>query len=379
MHNFGKLLRAFRNKCNDPNASTGKLSQEQFGALIGEEMGVGYSGAAVSDWERSVSKIHADNRIVLVSLVKVLHQYGGLESLTEANALLEAGNYRALDARERGQVFPDEPLIALTTVEIHPTESLLLWAGLLSISAEKLRTIMDKAKDGPPPAWPRVMIAVLRCGMDRLNAVSILSFIVWIWIWLLAWVLIVPSWHWPFASREAALLALVLYSTGTIIIPALIATRTNTKDNPFWLEYGISNTWITRLYTHQGASVGFHLGYFVVFIIDLFRYNLGIPPITWIKLLALSIPIMLSYASARLVPYNLLLAYKRLKLSDGAIFFVFVLVGPAWGFFFLEFYSTLLQQALGLTLFLIAVTILAAHSVIQNFHKNKEGDSQALP
>jgi hypothetical protein len=234
----------------------------------------GFSGAAVSDWERGVSKIHEDNRIVLVSLIKILRLHGGIKSLTEANELLEAGNYRALDAHEQGLVFPNEPLIMSADVETRPTENPLFWTGLFSNSTEEFRTIIDRAKGGPPPVWPRVIVAILRRSTDHISATSILSFIVWVWIWLLAWTLIAPSWRWPFASREDALWALVWYSVGTVIIPALIAARTNTKDNPFWLEHKISNTWNTRLYTHQGASIGFHIGYFVVFIIGLFRYNL---------------------------------------------------------------------------------------------------------
>ncbi|HUM68438.1 MAG TPA: NACHT domain-containing protein, partial [Chloroflexota bacterium] len=107
MTTFGHFLRIYRRQCHDPLRG-GVLTQSRLGELIGQEIGdVGYSGAAVSDWERDKSKIHADDRLVLVALLAVLHQCGGLTTLTEANAFLAAGNYRALDETERAQVFPD--------------------------------------------------------------------------------------------------------------------------------------------------------------------------------------------------------------------------------------------------------------------------------
>jgi hypothetical protein len=64
----------------------------------------GYSGAAVSDWERGKSKINADERLVLVTMIKVLHDHGGLQTVELANLLLEAGNYRALDEDEARKI-----------------------------------------------------------------------------------------------------------------------------------------------------------------------------------------------------------------------------------------------------------------------------------
>src|SRR6266542_6165063 len=105
MTEFGKQLRKFRQQCNDTESPHGKLTQERFGELVGAELGISYSGSAISDWERGVSKIHADQREVLVSILKVLHRWGGIRTPLEANQLLEAGNYRALDATETQKIF----------------------------------------------------------------------------------------------------------------------------------------------------------------------------------------------------------------------------------------------------------------------------------
>lgn len=102
---FGQLVRFYRRQCADPMRG-GLLTQERLGELIGEQMGdAGYTGAAVSEWERDRSKIHADDRLVLLSLISVLALCGGLGSSKKADDLLAAGNYRHLDENERGLVF----------------------------------------------------------------------------------------------------------------------------------------------------------------------------------------------------------------------------------------------------------------------------------
>lgn len=105
MKSFGEQLRIYRRQCEDPQRG-GLLTQEHFGELMGVVLGdAGYSGAAVSDWERDKSKIHADDRAVLVALLTVLRQNGGISSIEDADDLLAAGNYRRLDAGEARAVF----------------------------------------------------------------------------------------------------------------------------------------------------------------------------------------------------------------------------------------------------------------------------------
>ncbi len=107
MATFGQKLRIHRRQCRDPQRG-GLLTQERLGELIGLELGLrGYSGAAVSDWERDQSKIDEDDRLVLAALLTILHRCGGINSPDEANELLRDGNYRALDAEEIIIVFPN--------------------------------------------------------------------------------------------------------------------------------------------------------------------------------------------------------------------------------------------------------------------------------
>jgi len=127
MSTFGELLRFHRRQCRDPDRG-GMLTQARLGELIGLELGdAGYAGAAVSYWEQDETKISEDARLVLVSLISVLHQCSGLSSLEEANELLRAGNYRALNIEETSRVFPDAVVVSSDAgypTQIHPSNDL---------------------------------------------------------------------------------------------------------------------------------------------------------------------------------------------------------------------------------------------------------------
>jgi hypothetical protein len=363
MNEFGKSLRNFRYRCHDPEFFDRRPSQERFGELIGRELGVleGYSGAAVSDWERGKSKIHADNRPVLISLLVVLHKGGGVTTIAEANELLEAGNYRALNPAETEKVFPEkrEPVDSRSQQKSFQSFTpFSLDKKLLFISSEELRTSLDKAKEGPEPAWPRMLVVVLRLFLDRWTVLHSLKALLWFWVWLFAWGLMAQSLHWPFSSREDAISVLRMYVGGTLAIPPLIGLLTDTKNNTFWRQHNLATAAVTRLYTHQGAFIGFHLGYFAAFVIGLLRYYLHQNPTIWFDLTVMSFPLMVGYIGARLVPYNLWQAYDRLNLTDGEVFFFFVIFGPLWGFLFLEIHPYLLNPIFGAMIILLAITTL---------------------
>ena len=60
---------------------------------------------------------------------------------------------------------------------------------------------------------------------------------------------------------------------------------------------------------------------------------------------------------ARVVPHNLLRAYQRLTIQDGAIFFAVAFIGLFWGFFFFQYYSLFLTPVWGTLVILSALTI----------------------
>ncbi len=103
---FGSQLRFYRRRCSDPLRG-GALTQDRLGEMIGLKLGdAGYSGSSVSDWERDKSRMHADDRYVLLALIAVLSESGGLTAPKEADELLWSGNFRGLNEEERAQLFP---------------------------------------------------------------------------------------------------------------------------------------------------------------------------------------------------------------------------------------------------------------------------------
>ena len=166
-------------------------------------------------------------------------------------------------------------------------------------------------------------------------------------------------------AGSKAFQTVVLYAIGSMILPLVIGAMTNTGKKTFWKEKELSRSAALHLYTYQGAYVGFHAGYFIVFLFTFIQNLFGTQTIPWVEGIKILIPIVISYLGAQLIPYNLWRAYKRLDLRDGGIFFVFVLLGPFWAWFFLEFYKILISPILGAVIILTAVTIL----VIQQTRK----------
>jgi hypothetical protein len=377
MTEFGRLLRGFRKNCKDPDDPEQTLTQERLGLILGKELDThgGYSGAAISDWERGKSKIHADQRNVLISLIVVLHNLGGLKTLTEAEELLRAGNYRALDAVERKKIFLGTskdirfeipPLILNEDSGILNFILHILFIG----SDDGLKNFLNEVEEGPTPSWPRMLVALLRRSLNHLSTPQLVPILLWLWVCFLNWVLILPSLRWPFSNHNLAIVIIKAYVGGTVAVPLLIGLLTDTSHNKFWLDINLTSSPMTRLYTYQGASVGFHLGYFIIFAIDLFGYYIHMQSAVWLDVLGEAVILMLAYVGARIIPYNLWRAYGHLHLADGWVFFIFFLLGPLWGLFFLEYYSFLLNSLAGGLSILFSISLIILLMSWQ-FYRNK--------
>ena len=377
MTKFGEQLRKFRQQCHDPVSRQGKLTQKRLGELLQEEVGVRYSGVAVSDWERGKSRIDVDDRPILGALIKILYKYGGLKSIEEADRFLEVGNYRALDVQEKQKIFQvtgDDTPDGHVSSEDETSKPFILLKRFFSISDEELREHIDYTQKGPPPSWPRLLTVFMRKGSERWS-ISISS-VFWMVAWALAWWLVPPSLRWPFADQTSAFSAIVMYAGGTLAVPLLIGSLVTTKESDYWKQQSLANSKLLRLYTYQGAAIGFNLGYFFVFPFILVWYYLNLGPSVWLEITAVTLGLILGNVGARVVPHNLWLAYGRLHLSDCAIFFVVALLGPLWGFFFLQYYSVLLTPLFGSIVILIATALL----IMVAARQSKKADAkQAQP
>ena len=358
MTRFGEILRTFREAGNDPDRFNKRLTQKRLGKLMGIEMGdLGFSGSAISYWESGESKISAQDRSVLMALIKVLHRCGGLKTVADANRLLRAGSYRELDTDETEKIFGELRSAAdaheLKLNQESSKSFLSFWTeNVFSLFDVELKKLLDDAEEGPRPVWPRLLAVLMRKTSEQISFSP--KAVLWIGIWWLAWWLIAPSMRWPFADRAAALQAIGMYVVGTLVVPLLIGSLIDTKHNDYWIEQGIAHSRLLRLYTYQGASIGFNLAYFFVLPLVLVKHYFDLVPSNWPAVIAVTLGLILANMGARVVPHNLWLVYHRLRLGDGAVFFVVALIGPLWGLFFLEYYPILLTPFWG------AVVILAA-------------------
>lgn len=204
----------------------------------------------------------------------------------------------------------------------------------------KLPTTEIIVEDNPPLSWPQRIVSAINERTAGWSIFHSLYALGWIWLWLFTFWLVIPSLTWPFASQEQVFSALVMYTAGSLSIPPLIGLLTNTRNDKFWQERFSANDLTIRLYIHQGSGIGFHLSYFAAFMVNIvlyyLGYYLGLPTNPFLQRLLgaveISALLVIGYACARLVPDNLWRAYKRLALTDGAIFFIFIVVGPFWAF-----------------------------------------------
>ena len=368
MSKFGKLLRFYRQQCADGGREERPLTQERLGELLGTALGgTGYSGAAVSDWERSKSKIDKDQRLVLVNLLKVLQECGGLRTPVEADTLLRAGNYRPLDKDEQRQVFP-------ASSGRKPSEPgnqwrlvVMLLTDLIFRPGEALRELAPNTGEGPPH-WPGALIGILGQPFRGWSSERVLRAVFWLAVWLLVWTFTFPLLHWPFADQEQAWVIALIYMGSAFALPLLMGGLMCTEGDAFWQQQGLATTRVLRLFTHMGAMVGFHVGYMTILAAALLGYylNLGASP-RWLEGLTAAWPVILGYAAARQVPFNLWRAFGNLRFTegDGALLAAFALFGPLWGAFFYAFSSMLLSAPVGPTLILSAIGGLAGLTVWQ--------------
>ena len=104
---FGNKLRFYRGLTIDQDVGK-PLSQEKFSLRLSERIGLIISRNIISNWENGKSYLHPQkDRFLLTAIIAVLHKCRGIATLDEANHLLEAGDYRALDEKEVSTIDPE--------------------------------------------------------------------------------------------------------------------------------------------------------------------------------------------------------------------------------------------------------------------------------
>lgn len=130
MSEFGELLRYYRRSSRDPERG-GLLTQQRLGELIGDYLGdLGYTGAAISNWERDESRPDPRERQGLIALLYVLRQAEGLNGRAEADKLLLAGGYHPLTENEARDLDAAWAAESETAVSLSPQAAPPDWSHL---------------------------------------------------------------------------------------------------------------------------------------------------------------------------------------------------------------------------------------------------------
>lgn len=302
MSRFGELLKQYRLRSR--RSEDGRhLTQEQFSVLIDHHDPPKFNASTVSRWETGARRIRSDDRRTLLKIVNVLVDYQGIQSVAEADNLLQAGGYSQLSVGEIEEVkltyddVDDAPLNSIdNSLSSPPDWNPLHWAK--EWFSHTLR--LDEATDHVRSSNEGMALYIFSQIVDSISASGFLKFGTAIALWIAAGWLLTPIWQWPLADEGERLMACVRYAIATLGLPLIIASVTpqeeHTRLNPTtWREYGLLITLKTT-----GAWLGFCLFAtvpFVLVLIYLYITQAALP--TWVTYGLAWLPVFFGYLTTR--------------------------------------------------------------------------------
>jgi hypothetical protein len=112
-----------------------------------------------------------------------------------------------------------------------------------------------------------------------------------------------------------------------------------------------------------------------VLLATLIGFYLGLEPVPrWLELLIAGWPLLMSYAAARQVPFNLWRAFGTLSFSRADIgpTLAFVGLGPAWALFFAMISPWLLTVPIGPIILVAAVALAIGLSRFETWSRSRK-------
>ncbi len=360
---FGGLLRRNRAQTTDPQTNR-PLSQEKLAELL--DIG---SPAVISYWEHNERQIRADDRRLLLRLIQVLAQCGGIHTVSEADALLTAGNYRGLNPAEIAQWLPGlPPGDASGQPDSIPLQSVkgLGWLALLfHMEWPKDESLLAKA-----------VLYLLGRPAEHLTPEGVLRAMGILLLWLLTAVAWLTLLSWPYPDAAAALRACAFWGGVAVLTPLLLGLGMKTDRQAHLLEQTGAHREIIALRT-LGALGGYQIGAALALVGALLLYYLALWPLArWVVVGLAGLPLLLAYAAGRRTPDNYFRAFNGLRLDekDAVVALAFLLLGPGLAAFFYFFRDWLLQPVVGVVLLTVSAGLTAAlelasrragHAVVQ--------------
>lgn len=354
---FGALLKTYRERTKDPEKG-GRLTQ----AKLAELTDCGFSGTTVGHWETGERTIRHHDRVVLQALIRVLHQYGGLQTLDEANQLLETGLYSRLTDEEIRSINPD-----WLAEEGSPPESAPASPVTIILSPRAIYEAFDaifrwsEADTHARSSWAGMVIWSLSAITKRINAHGLFHFLSYFILWILASWLIVPLLQWPIRDPAMRRHAALSFAFSTVAVPLTVALLTP-GNNPVPAQTPAIRQRKTHLLLKiTGAAVGFNTVTGALWLIALGLFYLGASVPSWPWRFALLLPLLMAHIGARRIPADRAKMYAgnlRMHAADSLFLVTFLLIGAGIGAFAYVGHNVISSKATGLGV-LIALAGLA--------------------
>lgn len=369
---FGRKLRQYRRSTHDPQRG-GPLTQARFVECLANEAGAPiFPPKQVSYWENGHQAIRHDQRDVLVGIIYILHRYGALLTLEEANSLLFSGGYRNLDAAEIQRINPAWTQRAgppRPAGYIPPTLAGVSYLPTLTWLAQQLDDLFDwsDADEHVRGSWRGRAIHLLNTVRQKLGPLGFVKFILWLALWVIASCWVIPLWQWPLGETAARRGAALTYGLASLLIPLAVAGLTTADGQArFQLDTpGQRRTlWGLKL---AGAYVGFNGGLPLALAPVMLSYYLtGRALPLWVLAVLVGLALLWASVAAGRIPADRFKMYQpllRFHPADRLFLTTFALVGLVVAAFVYFYYESFLALwPTGITILLILIGFAIWHS-----------------
>ena len=345
---FGSLLKKYRQQTFDSEKG-GYLTQARFAELLD----LGFSGTMVGHWETGERIIKHQDRFLLQKLIQVLHQYEGIQSLDEANNLLETGQYSRLSPTEIQAINPN--WLANQGEELQSSLTIILSVSAINDWLDSLFR-WSEVDDHARTSLSGMIIWSLSSVLNRVTASSLFYFLCAILIWIFSALFILPLLQLPFDNPSMQVRASIMYAIATVMIPIAISLISHPDLPQAFFETDHQPKRTIFFLKLTGAAVGFNLVTSVMVFLALIFFYIGLSPSLWIWWVLLSGPMLMAYVGAQRIPADRYKMYNgTLRRHPGDILFLitFLLIGIVLGLFVYFWADYLSNKAMGLSLAIV--------------------------
>lgn len=332
---FGNRLRQMRLASRDPQDDR-PLTQERLADCVSATLGIDppIEGKMIGYWERGARRIRHDRRDLLVGLVVVLAQCGGVSSPQQADEWLRCGGYAPLDRHERRRVNPawvEGDLMPFQPIEVEiesrfsplPLPALATgfdwrrWLGMADIDEH-----MDLSWRG------RAIVFVSRV-LARITPQSLL----WLLLTVFALAVATPLLRWPLPAGQTRANAALLGVLANIVVPWCAAALTTAdREDRFQLDEREVRRRL-RFLKRTGAGVAWTSAYALLLMLVFLAYHFALAPLPyWLLWPLVAACVVWSHVAAARIPTDRYKMHgKRIDLATGDRLFsvIYLLFGVA--------------------------------------------------